>query len=121
MDKFDLLPYTKTDDVLKDSRQIIEAAQKKAYQTVNILLVERNWLLGKRISEEFMSGSSQDRYGKQIIADLSKKLTKLYGKGFDRVSIYRYVKFFQTFPEIVSTLSTQSSSLSCPFLWTRAC
>ena len=112
MDKFDLLPYTKTDDVLKDSRQIIEATQKKAYQTVNILLVERNWLLGKRISEEFMSGSSQDRYGKQIIADLSKKLTKLYGKGFDRVSIYRYVKFFQTFPEIVSTLSTQSSSLS---------
>ena len=112
MDKFDLLPYTKTDDVLKDSRQIIEAAQKKAYQTVNILLVERNWLLGKRISEEFMSGSGQDRYGKQIIADLSKKLTKLYGKGFDRVSIYRYVKFFQTFPEIVSTLSTQSSSLS---------
>lgn len=112
MDKFDLLPYTKTDDVLKDSRQIIDAAQKKAYQTVNILLVERNWLLGKRISEEFMSGSSQDRYGKQIIADLSKKLTKLYGKGFDRVSIYRYVKFFQTFPEIVSTLSTQSSSLS---------
>lgn len=112
MDKFDLLPYTKTDDVLKDSRRIIDAAQKKAYQTVNILLVERNWLLGKRISEEFMSGSSQDRYGKQIIADLSKKLTKLYGKGFDRVSIYRYVKFFQTFPEIVSTLSTQSSSLS---------
>ena len=112
MDKFDLLPYTKTDDVLKDSRQIIEATQKKAYQTVNILLVERNWLLGKRISEEFMSGSGQDRYGKQIIADLSKKLTKLYGKGFDRVSIYRYVKFFQTFPEIVSTLSTQSSSLS---------
>lgn len=112
MDKFDLLPYTKTDDVLKDSRQIIDAAQKKAYQTVNILLVERNWLLGKRISEEFMSGSGQDRYGKQIIADLSKKLTKLYGKGFDRVSIYRYVKFFQTFPEIVSTLSTQSSSLS---------
>ena len=42
MDKFDLLPYTKTDDVLKDSRQIIEAAQKKAYQTVNILLVEQN-------------------------------------------------------------------------------
>lgn len=112
MDKFDLLPYTKTDDVLKDSRRIIDAAQKKAYQTVNILLVERNWLLGKRISEEFMSGSGQDRYGKQIIADLSKKLTKLYGKGFDRVSIYRYVKFFQTFPEIVSTLSTQSSSLS---------
>lgn len=112
MDKFDLLSYTKTDDVLKDSRQIIDAAQKKAYQAVNILLVERNWLLGKRISEEFMSGNGQDRYGKQIIADLSKELTKLYGKGFDKVSIYRYVKFFQKFPEIVATPWQQSKLLS---------
>ena len=43
---------------------------------VNILLVERNWLLGERISEEFMSGNGQDRYGKQIISELSEILDK---------------------------------------------
>lgn len=59
-----------------------------------------------------MSGNGQDRYGKQIIADLSKELTKLYGKGFDKVSIYRYVKFFQKFPEIVATPWQQSKLLS---------
>ena len=42
--------------------------------------------------------------GNRLSQICQKKLTKLYGKGFDRVSIYRYVKFFQTFPEIVSTL-----------------
>ena len=112
MEKLDLITYNKTDNVLNDSKVIIESAQKAAYQAVNVLLVERNWLLGKRISEEFMSGSGQDRYGKQIISELSKELTNLYGRGFDKVSIYRYVKFFQTFPEIVSTLSTQSPALS---------
>ena len=76
MEKLDLITYNKTDDVLKDSKQIIDAAQKKAYHAVNILLVERNWLLGKRISEEFMSGNGQDRYGKQIISELSEILDK---------------------------------------------
>jgi predicted nuclease of restriction endonuclease-like (RecB) superfamily len=77
-----------------------------------VLLVERNWLLGKRISEEFMTGDGQDRYGKRIISELSKELTTLYGKGFDKVSIYRYVKFFQKFPEIVATPWQQSKLLS---------
>lgn len=76
MEKLDLITYNKTDDVLKDSKQIIDATQKKAYHAVNILLVERNWLLGKRISEEFMSGNGQDRYGKQIISELSEILDK---------------------------------------------
>jgi len=112
MEKLDLLSYTKTDDLLKDSRQIIDAAQKRAYQAVNVLLVERNWLLGKRISEEFMTGDGQERYGKQIVADLSKELTKLYGKGFDRGSIYRYIRFFEMYPEIVATAWQQSRILS---------
>ena len=112
MEKLDLITYNKTDNVLNDSKVIIESAQKAAYQAVNVLLVERNWLLGKRISEEFMTGDGKERYGKQIISELSKELTNLYGRGFDKVSIYRYVKFFQTFPEIVSTLSTQSPALS---------
>lgn len=99
-------------NVLNDSKEIIESAQKATYQAVNVLLVERNWLLGKRISEEFMTGDGKERYGKKIISELSKELTNLYGRGFDKVSIYRYVKFFQTFPEIVSTLSTQSPALS---------
>lgn len=112
MNKFDIIAYDKTDNVLNDTKQIIESSQKAAYRAVNVLLVERNWLLGKRISEEFMTGDGQDRYGKQIVSDLSKELTKLYGKGFDRVSIYRYNRFFKMYPEIVATVRQQSRMLS---------
>lgn len=115
MEKFDLLTYTKTDDVLNDTRQIIDAAQKTAFRAVNVLLVERNWLLGKRISEEFMQGSRVDRYGENVVDDLAKKLTELYGRGYDRSSLYRFVQFYKTFPEIVASLTRQSGTLS----WTH--
>jgi hypothetical protein len=41
MEKLDLITYNKTDNVLNDSKVIIESAQKAAYQAVNVLLVER--------------------------------------------------------------------------------
>lgn len=68
----------------------------------------RNWLLGKRIANENMGGSGSERYGTEIIAKLSNCLTEKYGKGFDKSSLYRYVKFYQRFPEIVATVSPQS-------------
>ena len=37
--------YVKTDDILKDMCGIIESSQKSAYQAVNTLLAQRNWLL----------------------------------------------------------------------------
>jgi len=44
--------YKKTDDILKDMCRIIDSSRKAAYQAVNAALVQRNWLLGYRISEE---------------------------------------------------------------------
>ena len=44
--------FVKTDDILKDMCGIIESSQKSAYQAVNTLLVQRNWLIGYRIAEE---------------------------------------------------------------------
>ena len=55
-----------------------------------------------------MSGTGSERYGTDIIATLSKELTQKYGKGFDKSSLYRYVKFYQSFPEIVATTSPLS-------------
>ena len=45
-----MIPYQKTENVISDLKNIIEVAQKQAYQSVNVLLVERNWLIGKRIA-----------------------------------------------------------------------
>lgn len=45
----ELLTYIKTGNVFEDACSIIDTAQKVAYSAVNLTLVHRNWLLGKRI------------------------------------------------------------------------
>ena len=48
--------YIKSDNLLQDTQQIIETAREFAYKTVNVALIQRNWLLGKRIAEEDLQG-----------------------------------------------------------------
>ena len=71
-------------------------------------LTLRKWLVGERVAKEDLQGEERATYGKQIVADLSKKLTEHYGAGFDRVSIYNYIRFYRMFPEIVDAVSQQS-------------
>lgn len=100
--------FVKTDDILKDMCGIIESSQKAAYQAVNIALVQRNWLLGYRIAEEELGGQERSEYGLHVIKNLSKELTNRYGKGYDKGTLYRCLKFYKMFPAIVATLGQQS-------------
>ena len=49
--------FIETDDILKDMRQIIESSQKAAHQAVNMTLVQRNWMMGYRMSFNISSVS----------------------------------------------------------------
>ncbi len=40
-----IIKYSKTDNVLNDVCSIIDSARDYAYQSVNIALVETNWLI----------------------------------------------------------------------------
>lgn len=104
----DLIKYTNTNDIMDDACNIIESAQRVAIQSANISLVLRNWLLGKRISEEELKGEDRAEYGLEVVKRLSDSLTEKYGKGFSKRMIYKFLKFYKTFPEIVPTVSAQS-------------
>lgn len=103
--------YVKTDDILKDMCGIIESSRRAAYQAVNTALVQRNWLIGYRISEEELRGEDRSEYGLQIVKNLSKELTERYGKGYDRSNLYHCLRFYKMFPQIVDTACRQSESL----------
>lgn len=106
-----LIEFTKTDDIVSDMKHIIETSQKNVYQAINTALVYRNWLMGYRISEEILKVDNRAEYGGQVIKKLSKELTRIYGKGFDRANLYRCYKFYKCFPEIVDSVRRQSSGL----------
>ena len=69
-----VIQYVNTNDLLTDAKVIIESAQKTAFAAVNIALVNRNWLLGKRIAEEELKGENRAEYGSEIIKNLAKVL-----------------------------------------------
>lgn len=54
---------------------------------INKLLVQRNWMTGYHIVEEELDGDERLEYGLKIMQKISKELTKLYGKDYDRSNL----------------------------------
>lgn len=84
MGDYELIQYTKTDNILTDAKNIIDSAKSYAIKSVNWTLVQRNWLLGERIALEELKGENRAEYGKKVIKKLSKQLTEIYGSGFTK-------------------------------------
>ena len=103
-----MMNFNKTDDILADMQEIIETAQKKAYHAVNILIVQRNWLIGYRIAIEELGEADRADYGASIIKKLSKDLTERYGKGFTKTNLYHFYGFYKKFPNIFHTACGKS-------------
>lgn len=97
--------FVQTDDILKDMCTIIDSTQQTAYRAVNVVLIQRNWLIGYRIAEEELKGMDRAEYGSQIIVNLAKELTKKYGKGFTKSNLYNFYSFYKEYPCIFQTLS----------------
>lgn len=111
----EILKAGNTGDIFKDVQNIIEKTQKYAYQAVNMAMVQRNWLLGKRIADEELQGENRAEYGKEVIKRLAEYLTELYGKGFTKSNLYQFVQFYKFFPDIFHAVSGKSQILS----WTH--
>ena len=110
------IAYIRSTNILTDTRQIIESARHIAYRAINVVLVQRNWLLGKRIAEEVLGEQTREElYGKSLVQNLAEQLTKEYGSGFDFSSLYKYMRFYQCFPNILDAASPKSFLLS----WTH--
>ena len=111
----EIFKLNNTNDIFKDVESIVEQARGYAYNAVNIAMVQRNWLLGKRIAEEELQGEDRAIYGKEIVKQLSIHLTNVYGKGFTQSNLYQFVQFYKFFPEIFHSVSVKSQILS----WTH--
>lgn len=83
-----------TKDIANDISVIIEQSQKVAYSAVDLVLLKRNWLIGKRIYEEELYETRKENYGREIISNLAKNLAKKYLSGFSKTDLYNYYRFY---------------------------
>lgn len=115
MNELETIDYKMTNNIINDLKSIIDLSQKQAYSLVNITLVKRNWLIGKRIAEEELKGEDRAEYGAEIIKTLSKELTDIYGKGFTKSNLYSFYSFYKTYPNIFQSPIGKSNLLT----WTH--
>lgn len=108
MGDYELIQYTKTDNILTDAKNIIDFAKSYAIKSVNWTLVQRNWLLGERIALEELKGENRAEYGKKVIKNLSKQLTEIYGSGFTKTNLYNFYNFYKTYADIFHTVCGKS-------------
>jgi len=94
---------TVRNDFYQNIKTLLSEARNKTYRAINFLMVETYWNIGKMIVEEEQNGKERAEYGKFLIADLSKKLTNDFGKGFDESNLWNFRQFYLTFP-ILDTL-----------------
>jgi hypothetical protein len=88
-----------------------EELAAQAGRAVNMSLTLRNWFIGCYIAEYELRGSDRAQYGDNLLADLAKRLTKLAVSNSNRRQLYRYLRFYRIYPEIVGTLPAQLKTL----------
>ena len=87
--------------------QIIREARQTAYRAVNFTMVLAYWNIGKLIVEDELHWERAD-YGKAVLRNLSQRLTKEFGKGFDERELRKMCQFYRCF-EIRDTLRPELS------------
>lgn len=85
--------------------------QAQTAKSVNVSLTVRNWLIGFYISEYELKGADRAEYGEKLLDRLASKLTDLGVSTCHKRRLYGYLRFYQTFPEIVRSLTAPFQNL----------
>ena len=67
-------------------RSLVLSARQSAARGVNLLQVYTNYEIGRRIFEQEQQGADRAQYGKEIVRELSARLTSEFGGGFGRLN-----------------------------------
>ncbi|TVR94392.1 MAG: DUF1016 domain-containing protein [Spirochaetaceae bacterium] len=87
------------DAFFRSVRDILTEARRKTAVSINSVMVEAYWRIGRRIVEQEQSGASRAGYGQELIKELSRRLGDEFGKGFSVANLKNFRQFYLTFPD----------------------
>jgi predicted nuclease of restriction endonuclease-like (RecB) superfamily len=86
------------DDLFRRIVEIINDARGRVTRTVNSAMVQAYWEIGRQIVEVEQQGDPRAGYGEQVLAGLSERLTRCFGRGFGVPHLRRIRQFYQVYP-----------------------
>lgn len=98
---------------LENISEILLNARKNAKTAVNTAMVYAYYEIGRIIVEEEQRGKDRAEYGKQLLQEISKYLTQIYGKGFSVGNLKNIRQFYKVYSkdQIGETVFSQFSNL----------
>ncbi len=78
-------------ELYSDVCQIIDNTRHRLATTVNAEICLLHWTIGKRIKEDILNNKRAE-YGKEVLKNLSVKLTERYGKGWSFYKLQHCVR-----------------------------
>lgn len=94
------------DDIFNSIKTLMDKARNEVAREVNNILVQTYWEVGRIIVEDEQGHSERADYGRELLKDLSKRLTKEFGRGFSVSNLQFMRRFFQEY-EIQQTVSVK--------------
>ena len=94
--------------LVQEVTSVLETARQNVVTQVNAELLNTYWSIGRIICEHEQSSPDRADYGKQTLKELSKALTKEFGKGFSVSNMQFMRRFYQAY-QIQQTVSVKLS------------
>ena len=86
---------------LQDVAHLLETARRAAVQSANAILTVTYWEVGHRVVEFEQGGRGRAPYGRGLLTDLSRDLTRRFGKGFSEENLRLMRLFYVSYPNRV--------------------
>ena len=107
---------TPNSSIILEIRELLENARKNVAQQVNTQLLTTYWNIGRIIVEYEQQNQIRADYGKQTLRELSKELTREFGKGFSRSNLQNMRAFYLAYEKCQTVSGKLSWSHYCELL-----
>ncbi len=95
----ELMSKITTAQLFKNIKTLVEQSKRELYVVANTTLTETYFHIGRLIVEYEQQGSNRAEYAKEILINLSAKLTTALGKGFSVDNLENMRKFYVVYKE----------------------
>ena len=117
----------KDSNLFEAVKHVLDSVYRNVYRAANTAMVTAYWEIGRLIVNEEQHGLVRADYGKQVLKELSEKLTSEFGKGYSVSNLKNFRQFYLVFPEVCQQSSMENSdfqirqTLSSELSWSHFC
>lgn len=104
-------------DMIAEIRDIMNSARQNVATQVNNELINAYWNIGRVIVEHEQDNQERAKYGENTLKQLSKALTKEFGKGFSRSNLQNMRSLYLAYPKCQTLSGKLSWSHYCELLF----